>query len=209
MRDILIITIFSILLSSCSNAQQQAKPKLMGAPCEGCEAVLEFGDRKLLQIDTLPDFQEQGVRIKVEGTIYQADGKTPAKDIVLYVYHTNQEGIYDPKEGAIGWAKKHGYNRAWVKTDKNGHYAFYTIKPAPYPNRSDPAHIHYIILEPNGKYYYLNSCHFEGDSLLTETQINPESPRGGSSGFLKLKKEGDVLIGTRNIVLGKNIPGYD
>lgn len=196
-------------MSSCGNSQNSNKRTLVGAPCEGCEAIFEYGSRKLTDTDTLPDFGKEGIQIKVEGTIYQADGKTPAKGVILYVYHTDQEGIYTPEKQAKGWAKKHGYNRAWVETDEDGHYAFYTLKPAPYPNRTDPAHIHYTILEPNGKYYYLNSCHFKGDSLLTNNETNTDLHRGGSSGLLTLTKEGSLMVGKRDIILGKNIPGYE
>lgn len=208
MKRISTAILLTVIMSSCANSQDQ-KPRLVGAPCEGCEAVLEYNDRELTNTDTLPDFDKEGVKIKVEGTIYQTDGKTPANNIILYVYHTNQSGIYAPNENSKGWGKKHGYNRTWLKTDKDGYYSFYTLKPAPYPNRSEPAHIHYEILEPNGKYYYLASCHFTGDSLLTENEINPNSPRGGHSGLLTFKKEGDLLVATRDIVLGKNIPGYE
>lgn len=209
MRQVTISILLTILLSSYSNAQHKMKPKLVGAPCEGCEAIFEYGERKLMPIDTLPDFHDEGMKIKVKGTIYEKDGKTPAKNIILYVYHTNQEGIYKPKENSKGWEKKHGYIRGWVKTDEEGRYSFYTLKPAPYTNRSEPAHIHYTVLEPNGKYYWLGSCRFKGDSLLIEKEINPDSPRGGSTGLLHLKKEGDIWVGTRNIVLGKNIPDHE
>ncbi len=199
----------TVLISSCANSQNQDTPTLVGGPCEGCEAIFEYGDRKLTTTDTLPEFNTSGVKIKVEGTIYQPDGKEHAENVILYVYHTNQEGLYAPKEVAQGWGKKHGYNRGWVRTDKNGRYTIYTVKPAPYPNSSIPAHIHYTILEPNGKYYWLDSSYFEGDSLLTDKEINPDSPRGGSSGLLIFRKEGNLLVGTRDIILGKNIPGYE
>lgn len=209
MKRIVTAIFLIVLMFSCAKSQKQNTRRLVGGPCEGCEAIFEYGNRKLTPTDTLPDFYKKGPKIKVEGTIYKPDGKTPAKDIILYVYHTNQEGIYAPKKDAKGWAVRHGYNRGWVKTDKNGYYAFYSLKPAPYPNSSEPAHIHYTILEPNGKYYYLSSCHFKGDSLLTNNEIKPDSPRGGSSGLLNLKKEGNLLVGTRDIILGKNIPGYE
>ncbi|KAA3622363.1 MAG: intradiol ring-cleavage dioxygenase [Flavobacterium sp.] len=209
MRAYLSVFLLAVLLSSCTNAQQKIIPKLVGAPCEGCEAVFEYGDQKLTNTDTLPDFNKEGTKIKVEGIIYEKDGKTPANNVILYVYHTDLEGLYTPAADAEGWARNHGDNRTWLKTNKDGRYAFYTIKPAPYPTRSEPAHIHYEILEPNGKYYYLQSCYFEGDSLLTSKQINPESPRGGTSGVLRLKKEGNLWVGTRDIILGKNIPGYE
>lgn len=184
-------------------------PQLVGGPCEGCEAVFEYGDRELSPVDTLPDFGDEGPRIKVTGTIYQSDGKTPAEGVILYVYHTDQTGVYPTKGGETGWASRHGYIRGWVKTGKDGKYTFYTLEPGVYPDRTTPAHIHPVILEPSGKYYWLGSYHFEGDPLLTDKEKSPEWPRGGSSGLLKLKKDGNLLVGVRDITLGKNIPGYD
>jgi protocatechuate 3,4-dioxygenase beta subunit len=45
--------------------------------------------------------------------------------------------------------------------------------------------------------------------LLTKKETNPISPRGGNSGMLSLKKLDDLHIGVRDIILGKNIPGYE
>jgi len=209
MAELLKIFILTVLISSCGTSQNQDKPELVGGPCEGCEAIFEYGDRKLTAIDTLPDFYEKGIKIKVSGTIYQNDGKTPAKDVILYVYHTDQYGIYPTKGGEKGWAKRHGYIRGWIKTGNDGKYAFFTLKPEAYPDRTTPAHIHPTILEPNGKYYWLGSYHFEGDPLLTEKEMSIDLPRGGNTGLLKLNKEEDLWIGTRNFILGKNIPDYD
>jgi protocatechuate 3,4-dioxygenase beta subunit len=204
-----LTAILLLLLSSCANSQNQPAPKLVGGPCEGCEAIFEYGDRQLNAVDTLPDFNQPGTKIKITGTIYQNDGTTPAEDVILYVYHTNQEGIYPTRGNETGWAKRHGYIRGWVKTGQNGQYAFYTLQPGVYPSRSEPAHIHPTILEPNGKYYWLGSYHFEGDTLLTEEEMNPKSPRGGSSGLIRLRKEGDLMVGTRDFILGRNIPNYE
>ncbi|MCB0680529.1 MAG: intradiol ring-cleavage dioxygenase, partial [Saprospiraceae bacterium] len=77
-----------------------------------------------------------------------------------------------------------------------------------YPDRSTPAHIHPVILEPDGKYYWLGAYHFSDDPLLTEKERNPDSPRGGSSGLLTLQKEGDLWVGERDFVLGRHVPGY-
>ena len=184
-------------------------PQLVGGPCEGCEAVFEYGDRELTPVDTLPDFHDEGPKIKVTGTIYQNDGKTPAEGVILYVYHTDQNGIYPTRGGEKGWAKRHGFIRGWVRTGKDGKYAFYTLKPGVYPDRGAPAHIHPTILEPNGKYYWLGSYHFQGDPLLTERETSPPSPRGGSSGLLVLRREGEMLVSERDIILGKNVPEYD
>jgi len=157
-------------------------------------------------VDTLPDFQESGPKIKIAGTIFQSDGKTPAGGVVLYVYHTDQKGIYSTKGDEKGWGRRHGYIRGWIKTDSTGRYTFYTLKPGTYPSRSTAAHIHPTILEPDGKYYWLESYLFEGDSLLTPREVLSRGHRGGGSGVLTLKKEGELLIGERDFVLGKNVP---
>jgi len=40
----------------------------------------------------MEDFE--GQKIKIQGTVYHHDGKTPASDVILYVYHTDQSGQY-------------------------------------------------------------------------------------------------------------------
>lgn len=199
----------AILLCACHQAQPNFNPRLVGAPCEGCEAILEVSYSQTNYIDTLPGYFEQGEKILVKGTVFMPDGTTPAPNVILYVYHTDQRGFYEAGKNPTKWEKVHGRNRGWMRTDQRGRYAYYTIKPASYPNRDEPAHIHYTVLEPNGKYYYLDACHFAGDSLLTTNQINPDSPRGGTSGLLELRMENGVMVGTRDIILGRNIPGYD
>lgn len=185
----------------------EVQNRLIGS-CEGCEAVFEYGNKPLLPIDTLPDFKDSGTRLKVSGTIYLADGKTPAQDVILYVYHTNQEGIYPKRGGEKGWAKQHGYIRGWIKTGKDGKYTFYTLKPGIYPDRGAAAHIHPVILKPDGKYYWLEDYYFEGDTLLTERELRPKSPRGGNGNILKLRHTKNLWVITRDIILGKNIAGY-
>ena len=207
----LIIFIFTFLTVSCGYSQNKEKisPRLVGGPCEGCEAIFEYSNKELTSVDTLPDFNEQGLKIKISDIIYKNDGKTPAKDVILYVYHTNQNGIYAPGNRDTGWAKRHGHIRGWIKTDNEGRYTFYTLKPGLYPDRSSPAHIHTTILESDGKYYWIGSYHFREDPFLTQKEISPENPRGGSSGLLTLKKEGNIWVGTRDIVLGKNVSNYN
>ena len=207
MKFSLIILISVLFFTSCANSQD-FNPRLVGGPCEGCEAIFEYGDKILSAVDTLPDFGDQGQKLKVTGIIYQNDGKTPAEGVILYVYHTNQKGLYATKGDETGWGLRHGYIRGWVKTGKDGRYEFYTLKPGTYPTRSEPAHIHPTILEPDGKYYWLGSYLFEGDPLLTKEHLNQKSPRGGSQGVVSLRKSGDIYIAERNFILGKNISNY-
>lgn len=152
-----LLAVFTVII--IESTQLISQYRLVGAPCEGCEAVLEFGDRNLFSVDTLPEFNSEGVQIKVSGTVYELDGKTPAEGVILYVYQTNEEGVYPKKGDETGWAKRHGYIRNWIKTDEQGKYTFFTQKPMFYGTA--PAHIHLTILEPNGKYYYAQDFHLK------------------------------------------------
>lgn len=202
-----LITLFLVGMAGYSCAQTN-KHQLIST-CEGCEAIFEYGEKQLSPIDTLPGFETAATKIKVTGVIYQPDGVTPAEGVILYVYQTNAEGVYPTKGGEKDWSKRHGYIRGWIKTGKNGRYTFYTLKPGTYPSRTGAAHIHPTILEPSGKYYWVDEYLFEGDPLLTSEQLSPKAPVGGSPGVLRLRMEGDLLVGERNFVLGKNVSGYE
>ena len=208
----ILISSLLFIMTLCGTAQEiPENAKLVGGFCQGCEAVFEFGDRELTATDTLPVYDRPGPKLKVTGTIYQSDGKTPAANVILYIHHTNQKGIYETRGDETGWARSHGFIRGWIKTGKDGTYTFYTIKPGAYPSRSQPAHIHPILLEPDGKYYWLGSYFFDDDPLLTKSyrQDSENSPRGGTSGVMKLKKEGDLLVAERDFILGLNVPNYE
>lgn len=180
---------------------------LVGGPCEGCEAIFEYGSKALPEVDTMPGFNSNGSRLKLTGKIYKNDGKTPAGDVILYIYHTNQKGIYEKRGDETGWGRRHGYMRGWIKTDSEGKYTFYTIKPGSYPNSKEPAHIHGIILEPNGYYYWIDEWQFKDDPLLEINKEREDKARRGS-GIVELKSEENILTAERDIVLGKNVPGY-
>ena len=189
-------------------AQKDQNAKTLGGPCEDCEALGEYGSKKLSWIDTLPDYNDPGPKMEVSGTIFQRDGKTPATGVILYVYHTDQTGVYPTKGDETGWAKRHGYIRGWIKTDANGKYKFYTLKPAAYPGRTNPAHIHATVKEPNLNEYWIDEYLFDDDPILTKHERDAQKKRGGN-GILKLTKDANgLLIAHRDIILGLNIPGY-
>ncbi len=194
-----------MFLFSCARSQQKKEYRLVGGPCEGCEAVLEY-KAELNAIDTLPEFTSAENKLKLTGTIYEADAKTPAEDVILYIHHTNAEGVYPTKGNEEGWEKRHGYLRGWIKTDKDGRYTFYTQVPGSYPDRTNPAHIHPFILEPDGSYYYLSAYFFEGDTLLTKD--HQEDPPRGGDGIVKLQQGEEMALVERDFVLGKGVPGY-
>jgi protocatechuate 3,4-dioxygenase, beta subunit len=200
------ITILSLSIVGYSCAQTE-NYQLVGR-CEGCEAIFEFGKKHLNAVDTLPGFLEAETKLKITGVIYKPDGITPAEGVILYVYQTNAEGVYPTHGDEKNWSRRHGYIRGWTKTDHAGRYTLYTLKPGTYPSRTDAAHIHPVILEPNGKYYWVDEYLFDDDPLLTSGQLSAEAPAGGTSGVMKLRREGKLWVGERDLILGKNVKGY-
>ncbi|MCE6987516.1 intradiol ring-cleavage dioxygenase [Dyadobacter sp. CY323] len=184
--------------------------KKVGGPCEGCEAIYEnpVPFEELQSVTKLPEVSWEGKKpVGINGTVFKADGKTPAAGVIIYVYHTNEKGIYPKKGDETGWAKRHGYIRAWMKTDEKGNYKFVTLRPGTYPNHNEPAHIHITIKEPGLNEYYLDEFLFSDDPLLTKERMAKLENRGGS-GIVKLVDVGNMYKGERDIYLGKNIPDY-
>lgn len=200
----------TLVLMTCFelSCAQSTSPLLVGG-CDGCEGIFEYKGRILSAVDTLPDFESAEIKVRISGTIYQPDGVTPAEGVILYVYQTNAAGIYPSHGDEKDWSKTHGHIRGWIKTGKDGHYTFFTQKPGAYDTRPVAAHIHPTILEPNGKYYWIENYLFEDDPLLTPEQRNPKAPVGGPGGVLKLERMGDLWVADRDIVLGKNVKGYE
>jgi len=141
---------------------------------------------------------DRGEPVKIRGTVYKADGKTPAPNTLIYLYHTDFEGYYGRKTNE----HKHGRYRGWMLTNPDGTYAFNTIKPAPYPENRFAAHIHMTVTTEMSKEDWIDSILFEGDQLISANERTTAGKRGGFNNILTLTK-GDrgLLHGTRNIQL--------
>jgi protocatechuate 3,4-dioxygenase beta subunit len=133
------------------------------------------------------------------------DGKTPAAGVLLYVYHTDNTGRYS-NPGRKG--NRHGHLRGWMKTRTDGRYSFTSIRPAAYPGRTDPAHVHALIKEEGIKVYWLDDYLFDDDPLITPKVRSRHEKRGGDGIIHLTKNEKGVWVGERDIVLGLNIPNY-
>ena len=85
---------------------------------------------------------EPGQRLMITGHVFGADGKP--RRVQLYAYHTDAKGLYRPDGSFKGEPRLRGT----LVTAEDGSYEIDTIKPAPYPNRDIPAHIHVHLRGP-------------------------------------------------------------
>lgn len=210
MKKYLGILLLTLITISCKGQSNSKRERNVGGPCEDCEALLDYKMRNITPtpIDTLPGFSEHEPKIKITGTVFQKDRKTPAENVLLYVYHVDRNGIYQPSDEPSGWEKRHGQYRGWLKTGKDGKFIFYTFRPASYPEVQEPEHIHIYVKEPNTIPYYLDNYLFESDPILTEEVKQSEKNRGGS-GIVRLEKKDGMWTANRDIILGLNIPDYE
>jgi len=146
---------------------------------------------------TLATASDQAPRLRITVTVYQSDGKTPAPNILIYLYHTDAYGIYGRTS-----EHRHGKYRGWVLTDTAGRYGIDTIMPASYPSSTTAAHIHMTLTGKNLREDWIDSILFEGDRFLT---TRDRVIRKGGFRFnpvLKLEKDANgVLAGVRDIRL--------
>lgn len=180
--------------------------RVVDANCETCFALYQSPVplSELDNIDTVSCFLKEGPPLHISGIVYQRDGKTPAPDVILYFYHTNQAGIYPRRSDEDPQGPPQGSLRGWLRSNQKGEYHIYTSRPAPYPDGNTPAHIHLIVKEPNTEPYWLEDFFFADDPLLHAPGGPSPSPRGGS-GVLTPVLQNGVWEATRHIRLGWNV----
>ena len=180
---------------------------IIGGGCDGCELMYIGMPNNILATSYSPAWGSDGQKLLVTGKTLKTDG-SPVAGVIIYYWQTDNTGYYTPKDYLDDNVKRHGYIRGWVKSDSQGKYAIYSIKPKAYPNRDIAAHIHLSIKEAKIKNeYYVDNLVFNYDPLLTTAKRKKLENRGGS-GILRTLVSGDMLIAEHNIILGLNIPNY-
>lgn len=197
-----VLIFFSVL--SCKAFQSSQ----VGGPFENAEFMYYGMPENIASSDTTLGWFGEGQKLIITGKILKSDGKTPAPGVIVYYYHTDTEGYYSSRADMDQRAAKHGHLRGWVKSDADGKYSIYTVRPASYPNRPDPAHIHPTILEPQiTTPYYTDALVFDDDILLTSAKRKAMDNRAGS-GILRVLMKDNIQIAEHNFILGLNIPNY-
>lgn len=168
-------------------------------------AIFDYTETQLNNTDTIPGFENQSQKLKITGTIFESDGVTPAKNVVLYICQADEEGDYHSKKVNGKRTLRH---QGWIKTDADGNYTFYTFVPGTHWGTKDLMQIHGYVKEPNtDEAYAINHFVFDNDPFLKKS-CRKKIAKRGINNILKLEKKDGLLIGKRNIVLQSNPQTY-
>jgi protocatechuate 3,4-dioxygenase beta subunit len=127
---------------------------------------------------------EPGEKLVFSGRVLDYRGQPLAKASVT-AYHTDRNGLYNPQNSPTRVPRIRGV----AITDEQGRFQFTSIKPAAYPNGTEPAHIHFAVFAPAHHYKYCDVW-FEGDPLITEPK-RAEAQRRKEPLIVRLVKRPD------------------
>ena len=216
-NQLVITLILCSFLASCKGQKKTDNPgkgiakadtvKIVGGGCEGCELMYIGLPEKILPEHTSIGWTESNTKLILTGKVFQIDGKTPAQNVIVYYWHTDDRGLYSSNKQTPELAKVHGKLRGWVKSDVNGNYTIKTSRPAAYPSHDIAQHIHLSIKEPSINEYYAD-LYFDDDPLyLKHKKKYGKLDRAGTE-ILRVVLDNKTQIAEHNIVLGLNIPNY-
>lgn len=131
---------------------------------------------------------EPGTPLFIHGHVFQRDGRRPAPGIMVFAYHTDARGHYDVSSaGAHSWRLK-----GWATTDAEGAFEFQTIRPAPYPGRTTPSHVHVSIEGPGVQRRWVQELWFEDDDLVGH-DARQSSVKNGKFGSVRpIRRRGET-----------------
>lgn len=123
---------------------------------------------------------EPGKKIKIMATVVNEKGES-LPGVLVYFYQTDSKGWYSADSPGGDNARLFGY----VRSDANGKIEIATIKPAGYPQSSNPAHIHVHVEDVKGYRNLITEFIFDDDERLSGS-IRTSAIRNG---FLNAKPE--------------------
>ncbi|WP_188605741.1 hypothetical protein [Aquaticitalea lipolytica] len=160
-------------------------------------ALYDYSESQLNNTDSIPDFESKSNKLKITGTIYLSDGKTPAKDVILYIEQPDENGDYELKTENN---KRYVHHRGWIKTNADGQYTFYTFIPGQVLRYKELKHIHPVIKAPGQPEYDMDALLFDNDPFLSKSCRKRLAKRGIDT-ILKPIMKDNLLVATRDIVL--------
>ncbi|WP_400078691.1 hypothetical protein [Winogradskyella sp. R77965] len=191
-----LITFFSLICFcsafSIALAQESSSDSDFNSP------IYDRSEEFINNTDTIPDYRSKTNKLKLTGTIYQADGTTPASDVILFIEQPNENGDFELRKTGD---ERYVLHRSWVKTDTDGKYTIYTFIPGNDRRYNQLQQIFPMVKEPSLPVYQLDTFLFDEDPLLTERCRKRIAKKSDTSRILTPKEKDGILVAQHDIVL--------
>ncbi len=149
----------ALWLALAPASAQDSRRQAAAAPAARITAPLPASTAIIVQPD------EPGPRLLIVGRIENSAGR-PIAGASVTAYNTDITGLYNPPSSGT----REPRIRGTVITDAEGRFQFLTVRPAPYPEGDEPAHVHLMIAAPSYVKTY-SDIWFEGDPLITPERL--------------------------------------
>jgi protocatechuate 3,4-dioxygenase beta subunit len=131
---------------------------------------------------------EPGTPLVVHGLVLGLDETTPAADVVVFAYQTDEDGVYSgPGKPGKPWRLQ-----GWARTGTDGRFEFATIRPGAYPGRTAPAHIHIILESAVHGRQWAPELRFDDDPLVSAEERRRSANDGRFGGVRPVRMQGGV-----------------
>jgi len=135
--------------------------------------------------------KEAGERLRIRGTVFGPDCRTPLRRALLDVWQADAAGHYHDE--------REDYRlRGQILTDDRGQYQIDTIRPGGYGGR--PAHIHFTVTAP-GHEPLTTQLYFRGDPVLDHDSCGPACNTNDPHRIIVLSRLPAGSAGTFDVVL--------
>jgi len=132
---------------------------------------------------------EPGQTLIVRGTVYAPDGETPVAGVRLTIHNADSMGYYCmlpsperdrtlPRDNCPDSPPNTARIRGSLTTDAQGRFEFHTIKPGAYPNRRNPAHIHFQASGAGYSSQWPPDLNFAGDPFIPAADVERQAQLG-------------------------------
>lgn len=202
-RCILFFSFICLISVNQSISAQEASDSSVQLPVNYLERspIYDYGTLQLENTYTLPDYDTKANKLKISGTIYESDGVTPAKDVILYIDQADEHGDFDLREDN---EKRYVHHRGWIKTGADGKYTFYTFIPGNDRRYNQLQQIFPIIKESSKTEYEIASFLFDDDPLLSKLCRKRMTKKGDPTRILKPIQKDGLLVVEKDIILNTN-----
>ena len=154
------------------------------------------------------DGNKKNSSFQLKGTLSDSKAETlyleklgTSKQVIIDSVILDENGNFEMKRDDS--RKRYVHHRAWIKTDTDGKYTFYTFMPGKYLRSKELKQIHRVIKEPGKPEYDINPFFFNDDPLIPELTLACRSRMINS--LLRLQKQGDMYVATKDIKLDKSV----